>query len=106
MQDTLYVDCCASQGDHEPVWITTNLIVGGNTTAVPPDGEGYGALRLSAYMARLYFDFFVPKYEGVYTCLSELSNEFVEILITSSKCMDKIFFKNIFSLNKLRKGSS
>ena len=85
VQDSLYVDCSASQGDHEPVWTTTNPEVGGDTGVIPTDAEGYGAQRLSAYMARLYFDYFDPGYEGVYTCYSELSSEFVEIIVTSSK---------------------
>jgi hypothetical protein len=83
VQDSLYVDCSASQGDHEPVWTTTNPEVGGDTGVIPTDAEGYGAQRLSAYMARLYFDYFDPGYEGVYTCYSELSSEFVEIIVTS-----------------------
>ena len=85
MQDSLYVDCSASQGDHEPLWTTNNPEVGGDTGVIPSDVEGYGAERSSPYMARLYFDYFDPGYEGVYTCSSELSNEFVEILITNSK---------------------
>ena len=85
VQDSLYVDCIASQGNHQPFWTTSNLLVGRNTTSVPSIGEGYGAESLSAYMARLSFDFFVPEYEGVYTCLSARSREFVEILITAGK---------------------
>ena len=90
------MDCSASQGDHEPVWTTTNLIVGGETGIVPSVGLGYRAERLSAYKARLTFDILLPEYEGVYTCRSELSGEFVEIFVTTSK-YDYSSGRNLFT---------
>ena len=83
LQDTLYVDCMASQGDHEPVWVTDNPIVRGDTNIIPAESEdSYEARALSDYVTRLSFEYFDPHFEGVYMCLSGRSNAFVEIYIT------------------------
>ena len=85
VQDSLYIDCTASQGNHRPLWATSNMFVGQGIMFVPRVGDGYGAERLSPYVARLSFDFFVPEYQGVFTCISELSGKFVEIIITDGR---------------------
>ena len=82
--NSLYIDCMASQGDHRPVWTTSNPIVGGSTMVIPAVGLGFGTEALSEYVSRLSFDYFDSAFEGVYSCQSGLSNEFAEIYITQS----------------------
>ena len=85
VQNSLYIDCMASQGDHKPRWLTSNPIVGMNSTTVPALGLGYGTEALSDYVTRLSFDYFDFSFEGVYTCQSGVSNEFAETYITYGK---------------------
>ena len=82
MENSLYVDCLASQGNHEPVWTTFNPIVGGATGTIAV-GVGYRVEMLSDYMARLSFEYFDPAFTGIYKCLSGRSNAFAEIFITT-----------------------
>lgn len=85
VQNSLYIDCMASQGDHKPIWSTSNPIVGRNSTIISELGLGYGTETLSDYVTRLAFDFFDFSFEGVYTCQSGVSNEFAETYITYGK---------------------
>ena len=82
VENSLYVDCLASQGNHKPVWTTFNPIVGGVTGTIAV-GDGYRVEMLSDYMARLSFEYFDPAFTGIYKCLSGRSNAFAEIFITT-----------------------
>lgn len=83
VENSLYVDCDASQGNHQPMWVTLNPSVGGPTGIISAGNDSYGVEILSDYMARLYFNSFDRAFEGVYRCLSAQSGNFVEIFITT-----------------------
>ena len=83
IENSLYVDCDASQGNHQPMWVTLNPSVGGTTGVISAGNDSYGVEILSDYMARLYFNSFDQAFEGVYRCLSAQSGNFVEIFITT-----------------------
>lgn len=83
VENSLYIDCVASQGNHEPMWITLNPTVGGTTGIISVINGSYGVQMLSDYMARLYFSYFDQEYIGVYRCLSAKSGKFAEIFITT-----------------------
>ena len=91
--DILSIDCITSQGDHQPFWTTSNHLVGGNQTIIPSLGPDNRTERVSAYEARLTLAPSLPEYEGVYTCRSELSNNFVQISIKSSKYSVLLLYK-------------
>lgn len=82
IDNSLYVDCVASQGHHNPMWVTFNPSVGGTTGVISSGNGSYGAQILSDYMARLFFNPFDQAFEGVYRCLSAQTGNFVEIFIT------------------------
>lgn len=83
VENSLYVDCDASQGNHQPMWVTLNPSVGGPTGIISAGNDSFGVEILSDYMARLFFNYFDPTFEGVYRCLSAQSGNFVEIFITT-----------------------
>ena len=93
MEDSLYVDCMASQGDHLPEWITFNSLVG-EASGVISEEDGYGAEMLSNYVARLYFEYFEPSFADKYTCISRSSEEFVEVFITTGNAKSMIVLRS------------
>ena len=81
--DSLFIDCVASQGDHEPMWFTANS---SEAEALPVDGEnGVGVEMISNYAARLSVVYLQPEYAGLYLCKSGRSNAFVEAFVTTGR---------------------
>lgn len=81
----LVVDCLASQGNNQPVWITTNSLIGGNDGVVEELSQTwiYGQEVLSNYVARLTFINMDDQYTGTYTCISEASGLFQTFHLTT-----------------------
>lgn len=82
---SLVVDCLASQGNNQPVWITTNSLTGGKSGRVDELSQTliYGQEILSNYVARLTFVIMNDQFTGAYTCVSEASGLFQTFYLTT-----------------------
>lgn len=87
MPVALSVDCLATQGNHLPMWVTSNTVVGGDNGVIRERDSNetlsYGVDALSNYIARLSFDIIMEEYAGTYFCVSGISGQFAEIYITT-----------------------
>lgn len=93
MPVALSVDCLATQGDHRPMWVTSNTVVGGDSGVIrerdSDESLSYGVETLSNYVARLSFDIIMEEFAGTYICVSGISGQFAEIYITTGKSLNK-----------------
>ena len=89
----LAVDCLASQGNNQPVWITTNSLIGGNNGIVDELSQAliYGQDVLSSYVARLTFTHMDDQFAGTYTCVSEASGLFQTFYLTTGSHVHLLF---------------
>ena len=87
MPVALSVDCLATQGNHMPMWVTSNTAVAGDNGVVrerdSDEALSYGVDTLSNYVARLSFDVMMEEFAGTYFCISGISGQFAEIYITT-----------------------
>ena len=93
---SLSLDCLASQGNHNPMWFTSNTVVGDENGLVMQKNNGdifsNGMEVVSNYVARLSFDIIMEAITGTYSCVSAISGELVEVFITTGNffghCLD------------------